>query len=312
MQFLLAVLILIILYLILSKIQTNQENFESLNSQPQPKKIYLVRIIGNTMPNINDPDQNLNNLKYILENEQNLPNIEKIWILNRIVDKNMEKKYEKLLNENNKYYEKIEFNKAEFMTKLNSKLITLKNLTQNMNAILYLTNINGARNYALSRFRKKCDYVMVFDSNIFLPNNSLTTINNLCSTSNFDYILTPIKRVNEYKNINDEYIEKIPNGEPQIIFSKNSKLTFNEEIPYGFSNKVELLNVIGAKGEWNNWKDNERLNIKSRKSNDKHNYKTVAYVIRLPSLFKTVRVKNISQKERTDAMISLCNSLIKN
>jgi hypothetical protein len=308
MQFLLAVLILIILYLILSKIQTNQENFESLNSQPQPKKIYLVRIIGNTMPNINDPDQNLNNLKYILENEQNLPNIEKIWILNRIVDKNMEKKYEKLLNENNKYYEKIEFNKAEFMTKLNSKLITLKNLTQNMNAILYLTNINGARNYALKRFRTNCDYVMVFDSNIFLPNNSLTKINNLCSTSNFDYILTPIKRVNEYKNIED--IEKIPNGEPQIIFSKNSTLTFNEEIPYGYSNKVELLNVIGVKGAWNNWKDNERLNIISRKSDKKYNFKTVAYVVRLPSLFKTMRTKNITQTERSDAMISLCNSLI--
>ena len=137
-HFLLTVFILILLYLILNKIQTNQENFESLNSQPQPKKIYLVRIIGNTMPNINDPDQNLNNLKYILENETNLPNLEKIWILNRIVDKNMEKKYEKILNENNKYYEKIEFNKDEFVSKLNSKSITTNNLTQNMDAILYL------------------------------------------------------------------------------------------------------------------------------------------------------------------------------
>lgn len=312
MQFLLTILVLILLYLILNKIQTNQEHFEILNNQIKPKKIYLVRIIGNTMPNINDPDQNLNNLNYILDNEPNLENLEKIWILNRIVDKNMEKKYEKLLNNNNKYYEKIEFNKNEFIKKLNSNLITSKNLTQNMDAILYLTNINGARNYALSRFRNKCDYVMVFDSNIFLPNNSLTKINNLCSTSNFDYILTPIKRINEYNSIHNGDIKKIKNEEPQIIFSKNSTLTFNEKIPYGFSNKVELLNVIGAKGEWNNWKDNERLNIKSRKSDKKYNFKTIAFVLRLPSLFNTVRVKNIAQKERSDAIISLCNLLIKN
>ena len=177
-----------------------------------------------------------------------------------------------------------------------------------MNKILYISNINGARNYALNRFRTQCDYTMVLDGNIFLTEEKFNEISNVMNNGENDYILIPIKRIGNYKEINEENLNKLNDGEPQIIFSKDSKLTFNENIPYGFSNKVELLNIIGSNGHWKNYKDNEYLNIKSRNANGKkYSHDTCAYFIRLPSLFDGESHKNITQTDRSKAMLKLIN-----
>ena len=73
-------------------------------------------------------------------------------------------------------------------------------------------------------------------------------------------------------------------------------------------NKVELLNLIGSKCKWNSWKDNERLNVHSRKSNGKkYSHKICSYFVRLPSKFDGQTHKNITQKERTQAVLKLIN-----
>ena len=47
----------------------------------------------------------------------------------------------------------------------------------------------------------------------------------------------------------------------------------------------ELLNHIGSKGIWNNWKDNESLKIESRNKNRLYKHITLSYFIRPPSIF---------------------------
>ena len=308
MKVIICIIIFILALLTCYYFNHTSENFENSEITPSKgKEIYMVRIIGNCLPEINDPNQNLNNLKYILENEEDFPNVTKIWILNRIVDKNMEEKYKKILKQNKKHFETIPFNKNDF----SSKSIKLtNNSTQDiktyMNEILYISNINGARNYALERFREKCSYTMVLDANIFLPKQSFNEIEDEVKRD-IDYILVPIKRISEYSDIkNESLLNSLDKGEPQIIFSKNSTLNFNEKIPYGFSNKVELLNLIGSRGIWNGWKDNERVNVGSRKSNgEKYNHKICSYFVRLPSKFDGKKHKKITQQERTNSILKL-------
>ena len=130
-----------------------------LSFQNNNKKIYMVRIIGNTLPDINDPLQNLKNLEYILNNEENLEGIEKIWVLNRIIDKNMENKYISLLKKFNMNYDIIPFNIKDF-NKIKRVLLKniLKDIKNNMKSILYISNINSARNYVLNKYRSKSNY----------------------------------------------------------------------------------------------------------------------------------------------------------
>lgn len=310
MKIIIGIFIFALALILCYHLKNKSENFENnVLANPKPKEIYMVRIIGNCLPDINDPNQNLNNLKYILENEHDFPNVTKIWILNRIVDKNMEEKYKKILKQNKKHFEIIPFDKEDF----NSNPVKLTNnsthdIKTHMKQILYISNINGARNYALNRFRNNCNYTMVLDANIFMTNNSFNEINtNIEDNSETDYILVPIKRISKYTDIEDEsLIDSLENAEPQIIFSKNSTLNFNEDIPYGFSNKVELLNLIGSHGVWNSWKDNERVNVISRKSNGKkYNHKICSYFVRLPSRFEGKKHKKITQNERTKAILKL-------
>lgn len=302
-------LILCFALLIFHKFKKKKEMF-TIPDKKRENKIVMCRIIGNALPDINHQDQNLNNLEYILKNEDDFPNVKKVWVLNRIIDKNMEEKYIKLLKTHKKDYEVLPFNLEYFNTipiKLSSNPV--KDVKENMKRILYTSNINGARNYALDRFKKNVDYVMVLDSNIYLSKDGFTEIERSISKNEYDYILVPIKRISNYSDVNDNNIlNSIKNEEPQIIFSRNSTLNFNEDIPYGFSNKVELLNLIGSKGMWNSWKDNERIGVVSRKSNGKiYRHNTCSHFIRLPSKFDGKKHKKITQEERTNAILKLIN-----
>jgi hypothetical protein len=49
-------------------------------------KFVIYRIIGNTLPPRHGPGDTCNNLKFVLENEPDLPSCEKRWVLNRLFD----------------------------------------------------------------------------------------------------------------------------------------------------------------------------------------------------------------------------------
>ena len=74
----------------------------------------LSRIIGNDLPPRHSSGQNLRNLRFILENEPDLADCSKRWIVNRITDPDVEKAVIATLEEHRQSYSRIGFRLTDF------------------------------------------------------------------------------------------------------------------------------------------------------------------------------------------------------
>src|SRR5690606_9396 len=79
-----------------------------------PDTFVLYRILGNDLYPRHKKGQTCQNLKFLLENEPELENCEKRWIVNRIIDKEEEKAIITLLEKFNQPYLHIPFNPDEY------------------------------------------------------------------------------------------------------------------------------------------------------------------------------------------------------
>lgn len=59
----------------------------------------FYRILGNDLPPRHRPDQTILNVKFILQNEPDYPNMEKRWVLNRIINSTARAELMALLDE---------------------------------------------------------------------------------------------------------------------------------------------------------------------------------------------------------------------
>ena len=114
----------------------------------------------------------------------------------------------------------------------------------------YLMNNNGSRNFALAHGKKQHQWVMPWDGNCFLSDQSFHELMKTFSTTDAKYVLTPMERVTDNSMINCN--SKIINGieEPQISFRQDAREYFNEEMVYGSQSKVELFKRLDYKGPW--------------------------------------------------------------
>lgn len=152
----------------------------------------------------------------------------------------------------------------------------------------YIINNNGMRNFALDYGKKSnYDWIFVLDSNNFILEDDYNYIFSTLDPAT-EYIILPTKRLtdNNLENIdvlNYKKIEELDFHEPQIGFKNTSQLYFNENIPYGSSPKVELLQVLGVKGKWDKWNDYEKyFDIKCRDKCEVK-YQISSKIIRLKS-----------------------------
>ena len=261
-------------------------------------KYLIFRILGNKIEN--RTDNYLSCLELLLENEPNFEFTEKIWLLNRIFDKELLREIIDILNKYNHKYLLIDFNIDEYMridqkyklkSKIDNYIPLLKDtnikhiykMLSNYNKIQYIMNINNARNYALEYGKKKSEWTFVFDGFCFL-NNSLweSIIRNI--NDNDRYLIIDMIRLKNNKDLSISYdiLNNYEKSEPQIGFHKNSELIFNDNIMYGRMDKVELLIHIGLKGIWDTWKtyDVEKEMYIFRKKSYK-SYKKTGIVLRL-------------------------------
>jgi len=230
-------------------------------------KILIFRILGNDLNLIHGEDQTYVNLKFTLEKEilnsnENLI-IDKIYLLNRIYNKEKSEKIKNLLNEYHQKYLEIPFIQEEFYKipfenkKITYTLFTgkkfynkekLREITYPFN--LYLINNNGSRNFCLNYgYQNNYDWILPLDSNAFFtPKQFNDFISSL--HDNLQGVFLPQIRVdnNNLKNqdiLNPQLdLDKLITFEPQIAFHKSAKIFFNEKIPYGYSPKRELINAI--------------------------------------------------------------------
>jgi len=100
-------------------------------------KYLIFRILGNKIEN--RTDNYLSCLELLLENEPNFEFTEKIWLLNRIFDKELLREIIDILNKYNHKYLLIDFNIDEYM-RIDQKY-KLKSKIDNYIPLLKDTNI---------------------------------------------------------------------------------------------------------------------------------------------------------------------------
>jgi Alginate lyase len=239
----------------------------------------LLRSIGNALPPRHEAEQAYQNLKFTLEHEADFPNVEKHWVLNRIVDSDVLKNLTDLLDSHSMNYTVIPFNLTRYgeleyqfnyyqpvpdpihdMTYVQG---TMKDYAQVAEAIqqdknLYLTNQNEARNkmIEIGQSTAGIDWVLPWDGNCFLHHNAYEEINRklqmMCSMDE-KYAYTPMNRAMSNVELLDEDYYPDPVEEPQVILHRTAKGRFHPDLRYGRRNKVEFLQRLGVKGPWDKW-----------------------------------------------------------
>ncbi|GAA4282084.1 hypothetical protein [Gaetbulibacter aestuarii] len=284
------------------------------------KKNLIFRILGNDLQDLHGNNQTLKNLEFTLKNEEEFPDTEKMYLLNRIYDLSKKNKILELLNRYDYKHIDLPFSMDEFKkieyprgidTKINNYLHRQESRIWLINYIkyilgtekkirscffkklyafnMYMININGARNFCLNYGKNNgYEWIFVLDSNAYftheLFNNVIDNIK-----ENTEYICIPQIRLSENNFKNEQLLNEPINfnsfihREPQIAFKNTSKLKFNEKIPYGTAEKAELLRVLQVPGPWDTWNDNELyIGIKDRKI-ENVKYQILSKVIRLNS-----------------------------
>lgn len=268
-------------------------------------KYLIIRILGNDLESLHGSDQTYTNLEFTLKHEENFPQTDKIFILNRIVDIDKKNKIISLLNKHNIKYEDIPFDIEEF-----KKLPILPSydnfkdlgcINMRIQTIyphnLYLVNNNGARNHAIM-YGKRNNYLWTFalDSNSFFTKKMyMDIINNIHNDT--EYISISQRRLKDKSlsnNVileNEDILDQLPKQEPQVAFKNTSKYSYNVLIPYGLAPKAEFLTAINVPGKWQDWMRFRGLPIVPRKLHDAK-FQSLSKVIRLSPHNEKNKIEN--------------------
>ncbi|MDM5331667.1 hypothetical protein [Neobacillus sp. CF12] len=279
----------------------------------------LYRIIGNDLYPRHQKGQTLRNLQFILENESELENCEKRWIVNRIFDKEVEQAIIEILKRYNQEFIHIPFLKEEYKNiELDTSFLPTPSYLEskeyiNMNqerrkriltAIIrnknkYVMNVNGARNTALRDGRTRAKWILPWDGNCFVTQTAwLQICSDVSSKPHLKYFAVPMTRVLDNTQLLADNFIPVPVEEPQLIFRMDAKEEFNEDFWYGRRDKVELLWRLGISGKWDNWKDDFWDSNRLPRSGEAGQYGFAGWVARMFSGMKSLE-KNSKQRNIT-------------
>ncbi|MDA9121208.1 hypothetical protein N9J52_04165 [Flavobacteriales bacterium] len=196
-----------------------------------PFEYAIVRILGNDLIPRHGEGQTLSNLLFTLENEPDFENCKKLWLVNRIVNKQDETAVIKLLDQHQQTYIHIPFETDNY------KLEWTK-----YEKLRYIIKLNNARNMAIIEGRKLAKWVFPLDGNIFIDQNGWNGISLYLQNLNnklFKLMMYRIKDNNtEVFNFSPKDYDK---QEPQVIVCQDCNETFNEDLAYANGNKEEFL-----------------------------------------------------------------------
>ncbi|MBS4176692.1 alginate lyase family protein [Lederbergia citrea] len=295
----------------------------------------LYRIIGNDLHPRHKKGQSRENLKFVLENEAELENCEKKWVVNRIIDRDEEKEIIELLQHHNQQFIHLPFLEDEYRkigwdtdclpkpgylaskdfeslnSEIRKRVIAATYRLKNN----YVMNINGARNAALRDGKSRGKWILPWDGNCFITQTAWKQIcTDVLSSSDIKYFTVPMTRViDNAQLLTDEFIPN-PVEEPQIIFRNDSLEEFNEQFCYGRRDKVELFWRLGIQGKWDNWKDDPWDQNRGLKSAEANQFGAGGWVARMYSGMEKLEKdskKSFKQRglARIDAIISTIRHL---
>lgn len=270
----------------------------------EPDTFVLYRIIGNDLPPRHRVGQGLENLRFILEHEPELPGCEKRWVLNRIVDPDMERQIIALLEKHGKGYVRIPFDPDEYrkagwrfdgitppgltyraeMAELrpDQQLRVVDHIYHDKN--LYVMNNNGARNAALREGRGRAKWVLPWDGNCFLTREAWAELVRAVTTEpHLKYFVVPMARILDNQELLRPGVVPKADEEPQLVFRRDAAEEFNPDYRYGRRPKVELFWRLGIQGPWSQWKDDPWEVPRRGPSPEAGQFGTASWVARLYS-----------------------------
>ena len=242
--------------------------------RPLVPQAILCRILGNDLPPRHDPDQTLRNLAFILRHEPSYPGVEKHWIINRIVESDVERRVISMLSAHDQNYTRVAFSFEEYgrtapmfshFSEENFDDLLSGQYPEDYRRLLaqdhafheqnrYIMNVNGARNLALEHGRRRAKWVMPWDGNCYLtPDGWAAMRSAMNDDAGAKYLIVPMERILENERVLDADLRVDALEEPQIAFRHDALEAFDPDLRYGRYSKVELLRRLGVPGVWDAW-----------------------------------------------------------
>jgi len=280
----------------------------------------LYRVIGNDLYPRHAAGQSLANVRFILENEAVLPGCEKSWVVNRIVDPEVERAVLSLLEERGQSYIHIPFDcnvyrkipmdydvfpannfcySREFESLEENNLVRaqaqLRRLKNN-----YVMHNNGARNIALAEGRGRARWVLPFDGNCFFTSEAWEQlVEDVARYPHLKYFAVPMARITDNAHLLEAGFSPPAKEEPQLMFRADARESFDPAHPYGRRPKVELFWRLGIPGIWGGWLNDSWDLPCPAKSPEAGCFGYAGWVARLNSGRKTLEETNLkSFKDR--------------
>lgn len=231
----------------------------------------IYRILGNALPPRHGTEDTYNNLRFILEHEPDLPGCEKRWLLNRFLDKSIEKKCIDLIETHGQRRHIIPFDIAAYQNtfldptgigKAYNPFTTYgrpNHAAPHPLAIEWflrhksqaLININMARNHALDHGRDDAEWTLPLDGSCYFTAEGWSRlVEDLNADPDALYGIIPMARIDNNDRLSDATWQPVLDEEPQIAFRRDAPDRFDERLRYGNRNKVELLVRLGVPGNW--------------------------------------------------------------
>lgn len=239
--------------------------------QDRANDFVLYRIIGNDLPPRHARGQSLQNLRFILDHEADFEGCQKRFVVNRIIDPEVEAQIIDLLEARSAPYLHIPFEPQAYASieldldclpsraflssnrfkrhspRHQARLIAAVNRHRNN----YVMHNNGARNAALEEGKSLAKWVLPFDGNCFFTEAAWAELS-VCITERpyFKYFVCPMARIQSNEDLFRSDFKPVAEEEPQLVFRSDASEAFNEAFPYGRFPKIEMFWRLGIPGQW--------------------------------------------------------------
>ncbi|MEQ1522725.1 MAG: hypothetical protein ABL936_15765, partial [Aestuariivirga sp.] len=235
-------------------------------------KFVIYRIIGNSLPPRHGPEDTYGNLQFALENEPDLPSCDKRWLLNRLVDPEVEGKCIKLIRASGQKYHTIPFDEESYK----KTFLDASGMPKALNPFaqesrgkpvseeskewilrhksLALIKLNNARNKAIELGRADALWTLPLDGWCYFTAESWHSfVEGAARNNDALYGALPLVRLKDNLQLGTMGAPLKLADEPQLAFRRDAPDRFDERLRYGNHNKSDLIVRLGVPGPWAGW-----------------------------------------------------------